>query len=527
MRSIGRGTRPREHRGRAPVPAEEVVSLADVLIYGGEPGGVAAALAVARHSDPGTEVVLCFPERMAGGTCTSGGLTEWDRRLWMRAGRRADPQGGSFARWLERYGAHFSSSNFARGLTEELCQAGVTVLAGVDIEAVATAGRPTRPRRTKQPSPPTTVHAVRLRRLADQNGETTWSDETMELSAHLFVDASTTGRLARLAGLPAAVGREDWNPDRRQMAASLLFAVQGIDWDALASARDDTGRPVWGTGQDGAHRLFWGGQSVVTSDGGIAAFHTTHPHFRLGSIRAVETESDWFWLQGLLIFGVDGRMRRYDEGSPSEVELYPANALHVDSGLAAAREIVASPDLLGALRQLPGWSTVQIGRDAHDEVISAESLYLRETIHTRGPSGFAVTGDDVSGAGSSPAEGKDARHYSRRIGLGFYWMENVGYMGHENVPTPGAATNPCYLPLDVLLAPPVENLLLPGYAASVDSRAWWSMRAQPNLCVLGDAAGVTAALALHEGKSPLQFGNSQVAALQSWLQGEGAILEKW
>lgn len=503
------------------------MSLADVLIYGGEPGGVAAALVVARRSDPGTEVMLCFPERIPGGTCTSGGLPEWDRRQWTSAGRRADPQGGSFARWLERYGAHFSPSNFAQGLTEELRHAGVTVLSNTDIEAVDTTGHATRPRRAKKPLPPSTVHAVRLRRLADQGGERTWSDETMEVSAHLFVDASTTGRLARLAGVPATVGREDWNPDRRQMAASLLFAVQGIDWDALVAARDEMDRPVWGTGQDGALRLFWGGQSVVTSDSGIAAFQTAHPHFRLGSIRAVETEPGRFWVQGLLIFGVDGRMRIYDEGSPRAVELYPANAVHVDAGLAAAREIVASPDLLGALRRLPGWSGVQIGRDARDEVIAAESLYLRETIHTHGPSGFAVTGEDISGAGSHSAEGKDARHYARRIGLGFYWMENVGYMGHENVPTPGAATNPCYLPIDVLLAPPVDNLLIPGYAAAIDSRAWWSMRSQPNLCVLGDAAGITAAFALHEGKSPLRFGNSEIAALQSWLQGEGAILEKW
>jgi hypothetical protein len=156
-------------------------------------------------------------------------------------------------------------------------------------------------------------------------------------------------------------------------------------------------------------------------------------------------------------------------------------------------------------------------------------LFVRESVHAMGagPERFALTVADVTGAGASWHEGLDARHRPRRVGLGFFWLENCGYVPDEPLAPTAAAANPVYLPLDLVLCPPVANLLVAGYAARAESRAWWALRTAPNLCVLGDAAGVAAALSVREGTDVLGFGNAQVAAVQSWLAEEGAILEKW
>jgi len=72
-----------------------------------------------------------------------------------------------------------------------------------------------------------------------------------------------------------------------------------------------------------------------------------------------------------------------------------------------------------------------------------------------------------------------------------------------------------------------DNLLVSGYAASVSSEAWFEMRLTPNLCVLGDGAGVGAAVASEHGVDPIDFGDEEIEELQTILADEvGAILEK-
>ena len=73
----------------------------------------------------------------------------------------------------------------------------------------------------------------------------------------------------------------------------------------------------------------------------------------------------------------------------------------------------------------------------------------------------------------------------------------------------------------------VANLLIPGYAAGASSYAWAEMRVFPNLCILGDAAGVAAAYAVNNNKHPLYFSSSDIAAVQTTLTNTcNARLEK-
>lgn len=524
--------------------------MPDIVVYGGELAGVAAALAAARRAPEGTGVALVFPERAPGGVVTQGGLCAWERREWQHGGRRADPQAGSFRRWLEAFGPVFDPARAASALASELAAAGVRVFADHEIEAVrgpAVGGGRGRTRRRRGPGALPEIAAVRVRPLtpgADgaavlvpptEGGEGAEAPEAapaLEFEGAVFIDGSATGRLARLAGLPLSVGRADWNPDGRQMAPSLLVAVEGVDWEAVQAARDGQERPVWGTAveesPDGPHRVFWGGAGIAANDAVLQAFAIAHPGFRVGAPRAWEEGGGVYWVSALLAHNVDGRRRAYDAGSERDCEPVPPLSRDLDAATREAQALARSSDLLGALRRFPGLGHVRLAeRDGQSRV--GDVLLLRETVHGMGPGPdhFAVTVEDLTGAGAGPGEGRDERHRARRIGLGFAWLENVGYTHGEVTPTTAAGTNPAYLPLEAILAPPVANLLVPGYAARVESRAWWALRTAPNQCVLGDAAGIAAAYSLREGVPVARFGNAEVAAVQSWLQAAGAVLDKW
>jgi len=511
----------------------------DIVVYGGEPGGVAAALSAARRAPAGTEVALVFPESAPGGVATVGGLCAWERRPWMHAGRRADPQGGNFAVWLEEMGPIYRPDTFAAALALDLSSTGVRVYAGCDIETVIPEGGPgktaARSRSKKARSgPATAIAAVRIRPLAagERGPVFSESEPPTELPARVFIDASTTGRLTRLAGVPGSVGRTDWNPDGRQMAATLLLAVEQVDWAALVAARDAADKAVWGTltetSPDGPHRSFWGGAHIAALDPLLGAFADAHPGFRVGAPRAWEAEPGVFWISALLVYNVDGRRRGYDAGTDRDAQPVTMMSRDVDTAYREARKLAGSPDLLGALRRFPGLEGVRVAQ-IEGAPRTGEVLFLRESVHATGPKPdpFAVTVEDLTGAGAAAQDGLDQRHRARRIGLGFYWLESAGYTEGEVLRTTAAAGHPAFLPLEAILCPPVANLLVPGYAARIESRAWWALRTAPNLCVLGDAAGVAAAFSAREGQPVLRFGNAEVAAVQSWLGGEGAILEKW
>ena len=63
----------------------------------------------------------------------------------------------------------------------------------------------------------------------------------------------------------------------------------------------------------------------------------------------------------------------------------------------------------------------------------------------------------------------------------------------------------------------IFNLLLPGYVAGVASFAWGEIKVLPNLCVLGDAAGIAAAYYVNSGRHPLYLNSSDIASIQTRL----------
>lgn len=478
----------------------------DIVVYGATMPGV-AAVRMANSTDPTSSVLLVNPRRAWGGISCGGGQNFWDRRLWSDDGKQRLVQGGSFRNWYDTVGQAYDTAEMADLLRAEAEPA--TVLDQWEVtDASVTDGALDRLELAA------VEHSPRDR--PELGGHRT-------VAGDVFIDASESGRLTRLAGVPHTVGRSDWAADDRQMATTLMFRVGDLDWSEIRTGTRD-GRSVFDTHRDPAtgKRLFWGGGPVVESDDDVAAFERSNPRFRIKPMNAAEHVNGEFWINALLFYDVDGTQAGYAERPGMRTD--GRDPWDRWTARQRARSAIGTEEFERALRSFPGFEGATLPSGEIDDDRLADLLYLRETIHA-GDGSYALSRADVEDAGDGPNAGTDATHHDRRIGLGYYWLDNNGYAADEAGPELGDAPNPVYIPYETLTAPGVQNLLLPGYAASVSGEAWFEIRVLPNLCVLGDAAGVAAAVAVEQGIAP---GRTQalVSNVQEQLRENGAILDK-
>lgn len=484
----------------------------DVLVYGGGFPAVAAARQAQDMLGRGARVLLVTADSILGGTGTVGGQNFWDVRPWPKDG--ALPQGGSFARWYGALGQGYDPEEMARLLRRELQrEPSVEVLLGHEIaEAVG--------------------EDLVVRPVRDGDRGRQWTEgPDVAVTARVEVDASETGRLVRLRGVAHTVGREDWAGDRRQMAASLMFPVTGVDTEAALAARGPDGPEFSGLVDPVRGRLLlWGGHATARHDPQVVAFHHAHPGFRLKGLNAAPDNEGRYWLNVLLAYGVDARLDGLDAIGTQPTPDPEPGTLRLDEAWVAMRALMRSGELLQALRRFPGFAGIDFTMRG-DAPESARGLYIRESIHAlRHEAGaesarFALTLEDVRSGGD--------RHAAHAVGYGYYWLDNNGYEpipSGDSHPGPQAVPEverPFTLPYELVTVPSHPRLLVPGYAASCSSRAWWALRVLPNLSVLGDAAGVAAALGVLRGRPPGAFIGPEIREVQRQLQAVvGAKLDR-
>ena len=169
--SVSAAEAPRSYREPAPLTEPRALA-ADVVVYGGTPGGVAAAIAAARCGK--TAVLVSFNRHVGG--MTSGGLTATD------LGNEAAI--GGFAR--EFYAAIGRNTGFSCEVAEAtfrrlLAEAGVSVALEARLAGVGMAG-------------------PRIQQLDLEHGGT--------VTGRYFIDATYEGDLFATAGCSYRVGRE-------------------------------------------------------------------------------------------------------------------------------------------------------------------------------------------------------------------------------------------------------------------------------------------------------------------------------
>ncbi|WP_337844017.1 FAD-dependent oxidoreductase [Thermus sp.] len=390
----------------------------DLVVYGGTPQGVAAAVAAAEE---GLKVLLLEPSDRLGGVLTRGWLATWD----LARDEEGLLQGGLFGKLYRRLGGDASFDvRAAEGALKAMTEA-----AGVEV-------------RLGEPLLGLEAREGRILALRIPSGS---------LEAPLFVDASDTAELAHRAGATFTLGREDTGLDQRQMAATLVFRLEGVPWGAVFLALNFEGQ-VRRTGAGAWGRSGWGFADLARgyTPGDPLRFH-------LRGLNLARRGDGSLLVNALLVFGVDGT-------DPLSVE---------EARAQAAKEAERVVEYLKAKDPLV-FGTARLAGTAPD-------LYLRETRHLEAL--YRLRAEEVLLGKAFP----DA------VALGGYPLDGQAYFPGETPYLLGTPV-PYGVPFRSLVPQGLKNLLVVSQAAGFDSVAAFSTRVVPLQVALGEAAGVASAL---------------------------------
>ena len=536
-----------------------------IVVYGSTMAGVAAAAKAAKNANNAV-IHLIVPDPVdhnGNGCClgaigTVGGQNFFDIG-WKRVnGEKIYFTKGSFKWWSndgdnQFYSVDDMAALLKSDLTKAEYQGKIQIHYGYDITKVNWTS-------------PARILSVNLKQIKreESTGDVVWEDVEKTIYGDVFIAASESGRLTRLSNFGGTVGRYDWPADKldsdergssgkaRQQAASLMFKVSGFNMEDL---REDLevgkGHP------NGVCSATGGKDAYKDKNRKIYQFNEKYgpTGFAIKPFNMAQdgpNDTEW-WVNALLVFNVDGRAYNRDKGTsifPSDMR---ADYKTVDDAWVRAREIIDTSDFLEAIREFPGFRDATIVKKDGKPVVG-NVLYLRETIHSAfsssarangtEDSNYALSAEDFWNPGATKNTGNDSRHYAKRMGLNYYGLDINAYKfedlkrngqylwGHEvteavrsDIKFPDHVS-PTYITYSAIATNFMYNLLIPGYAAGIASLGWAEARTIPNQCVLGDAAGVAAAYAVNNNIDPLNFGSTDMTAVQNTLKNSGALLEK-
>jgi len=316
------------------IPAELAV---DVLVAGGTPGGVAAAIAAARQ---GARVLLVESSPSLGGVLTGAWLTTFDVSV--------RPDGfhvvrGIFLEHYRRMGIAFDRDSAARTMGQAVVrEPGLRTLVNAPIRRVVTADR--------------RVTAVEFDDLA-------WH-RVVTVRPTLVIDATDDGDVAAAAGAPYVIGQAvDRTDDRWMQAASLIFRLGGVDWKAVSE-------DILARLEAGADRAQWGvnGRAAWGYPDEAAGYQPQHPRMLLYPLNLALERDGTVLVNALNITGVNGLDR---------------------ASIAKAMRMARAelPALVAYLRR------AVVGFQQAVLLDHAPELYIRETRHITGL--YTLTVDDI------------------------------------------------------------------------------------------------------------------------------------
>lgn len=419
--------------------------LADVLVIGSQPEAITAAVAAAEQ---GAHTVLLTSDRQLGGLFVLGELNVLDLRTAPTL-----YQQGLFLRWWQRVGERpaFDVSAAEHAFEDMLSRAGVEVIRGA----------------------PTPVP------LLDANGRVLGAragDRT--ILARQVIDGERDARFAAAAGAPFSIGWASFGVDAH-MAASLVFALKGVDWGELTTAVRARGA-AYGHVRD---NVVWG------SFGGYPArYSPSTPSLRLRGLNLGLESDGTVLVNALLVYGANpldaGSLRRAHARAAAEV---PAVVRYLAAGI-------------------PGFE------HATDAGV-APRLYVRETRHLQAQ--CILRANDVLDNRVTPWD----------VAAGGYPLDVQSLTPNDTGFVFG--TPEIYgLRLCMAVAPKPAPLWVVGMAAGFDPIAFASARVVPLGMAFGEAVGVAAARAARLGLDPATLAASpeQVAAVRAILRARGAYL---
>ena len=309
----------------------------EVVVVGGEPEGIAAALASARS---GKKTLLLEKGPVLGGLWTLGWLNFFD----MNQG----PEGelltqGIFKEFYDALGDAFDVDEAAAYFAEVTSREPM-----LDVALNTDYGNP-----VLQPGT-----AAKVLTCLEMGSSIVYGER--------FIDATADGDLSAASGVPFTLGGEDYGRAGQNMAVTLVFKVKDVRWNTVffynnwqrLLSKLNSG---WGDAQAGAKKkLAWGyGQEALSY-----VPHDSMTRFR-GPNLARQENGD-ILINALLIFAVD-----------------PLDPASVAGGIQRGQEEL--PYILEFMREnFAGFENAAL-------VAAAPRLYVRESRHIRGEYRLTIT----------------------------------------------------------------------------------------------------------------------------------------
>ena len=445
---------------------------ADVVVVGGGPAGMCAAIAAARE---GVRVILVEQGGSCGGMATRGlvgpFMTCYDRKgetmiirglfeeivnRMVARGYAIHPSevhaGTAFTSWIVVGHAHvtpFEPEGLKLVMDEMLQEAGVQILYHTDFLRPILSGK--------------TLTGVLVS-----------SKRGLEIiPAGVVVDCTGDGDVASRSGVPYEMGNEERN---QIQPATMFFQICNVDAEAMEADI-----------QANLHNFY-------RKDGvNYRSFHW----------RVSEARANGDWDLNRVSLGMF-RMPKPDEWCVNTSRLMGVDSTDNESLTRAEIEGRRQADqILKFLRKyVPGCERAKLKA-------TASYVGIRESRHIRGD--YCLTGEDLISA-KVPADS---------ILLAANSVDVHGRFGptsNEYVPIEGDYYG---VPYRSLLVAGVEQLLVAGRCVSADSTAAGAIRVMPPCMAMGQAAGTAAALAV-KGKTTVR--EVDVALLRNVLKQNGVYL---
>lgn len=306
----------------------------DVIVVGGEPEGVAAAVAASRA---GAETLLLEHRDGLGGLMTYGMLNTIDMNR--------DPQGrvvtrGIFSEFYRAMGGEAFDVGEAKRFFARLVEreANLQVKLRARFVAPVLEGN--------------TLVGVEVEE------QTPLGPRRRTYYGRRFIDATQDADLAAASGVPYTVGAEDRDLPGEKMVATLMLHVGGVDWAAIRQALNTDQDKGTGASKFSAWGFLQEARGYRPQEEGL----------RLRGLNIGRQKDGTVLINALQIFGVDG--------------LNPAS---YQDGL--RRGQAEAPRIVEYLRQhIPGFSQAYL-------IGTAPELYIRETRHIIGE--YQLTINDV------------------------------------------------------------------------------------------------------------------------------------
>lgn len=440
----------------------------DVAVCGGGPAGIAAALAARRS---GHKVLLVEGRGQLGGMGVSGLVSHW-------LGGRTD----DCSQWV--VGGIFRT--LAQKAAERGCalipvpEPGTTyqphgwhlgqLAAGIPFDPYGMAALLDEEIQAAGVELLLDTHAIETQQDGNRITHVIINNKSgmAAVPVRMVVDATGDADIAALSGCAVVKGQPE---DGLMTPATLQFHVYGVDQDALAAYINDHKAPRF---REEIKRLREKGEWPFPYDIFISVQLTEKGVMMLNTSRLV---------------GIDG-----------------ANGRSVTEGYVRGRK--ETQELLGVLRKhFPGFANARIKT-------VAPALGIRETRRITGE--YVMTVADL-------VEGKE---FEDTIGFSAYgWdLPDPKRPSYQPMSSKGISRKRKVTPLPyrALLPRPVENLICPGRAISVEREVLGPIRVMAPCMAMGEAAGAAAALALH---SDIPLTKVNTNTLRETLRGAGAIVD--